>query len=38
MNLARGARGDLVSRRQVLILLGAAAAVRDVEAAEQAIT
>jgi catechol 2,3-dioxygenase-like lactoylglutathione lyase family enzyme len=38
MNFARGARTDLVSRRQALILLGAAAAVRDVEAAEQAIT
>ncbi|HKD30969.1 MAG TPA: VOC family protein [Xanthobacteraceae bacterium] len=38
MNLARGARTNLVSRRQALILLGVAAAVRDVEAAEQAIT
>jgi catechol 2,3-dioxygenase-like lactoylglutathione lyase family enzyme len=38
MNLTRGARTDLVSRRQALILLGAAAAARDVEAAEQAIT
>src|SRR5215831_9693212 len=38
MNLARGARTDLVSRRQALTLLGAAAAVRNVEAAEQAIT
>jgi catechol 2,3-dioxygenase-like lactoylglutathione lyase family enzyme len=38
MNLTPGARTDLVSRRQALILLGAAAAVRDVDAAEQAIT
>jgi catechol 2,3-dioxygenase-like lactoylglutathione lyase family enzyme len=38
MNLARGARVDLVSRRQAIILLGAVAAVRDVDAAEQAIT
>jgi catechol 2,3-dioxygenase-like lactoylglutathione lyase family enzyme len=38
MNLTRGARTDLVSRRQALILLGAAAAARDVNAAEQAIT
>src|SRR5262252_734226 len=38
MNLARGARTDLVSRRQALILLGAAAAVRGADAAEQAIT
>jgi catechol 2,3-dioxygenase-like lactoylglutathione lyase family enzyme len=38
MKLARGARTDLVSRRQALILLGAAAAVGDVDAAEQAIT
>ncbi len=37
MKLARGARTDLVSRRQALILLGAAVAVRDVDAAEQAI-
>src|SRR5262249_59522858 len=37
MNVARGARTDLVSRRQALILLGAAAAVRNVDAAEQAI-
>jgi catechol 2,3-dioxygenase-like lactoylglutathione lyase family enzyme len=35
MNFTRGA---LVSRRQALILLGAAAAVCDVDAAEQAIT
>jgi catechol 2,3-dioxygenase-like lactoylglutathione lyase family enzyme len=38
MNLARGARTGFVSRRQLMILLGAAAAVREVEAAEQAIT
>jgi catechol 2,3-dioxygenase-like lactoylglutathione lyase family enzyme len=38
MNLARGGRTNFVSRRQALILLGAAAAVHDVEAAEQAIT
>ena len=38
MNLARGACTDFVSRRQALILLGAAAAVREVAAAEQAIT
>jgi catechol 2,3-dioxygenase-like lactoylglutathione lyase family enzyme len=37
MNLARGARTGFVSRRQLMILLGAAAAVREVEAAEQAI-
>jgi len=35
---ARGAQIDLVSRRQALILLGAAAAVQGVDAAEQAIT
>jgi catechol 2,3-dioxygenase-like lactoylglutathione lyase family enzyme len=38
MNVARGARTDWVSRRQALILLGAAAAACDVDAAEQAIT
>jgi catechol 2,3-dioxygenase-like lactoylglutathione lyase family enzyme len=38
MNLARGARTDWVSRRQALILLGAAAAACEVDAAEQAIT
>jgi catechol 2,3-dioxygenase-like lactoylglutathione lyase family enzyme len=38
MNLAQSARTDLVSRRQALILLGAAAAVRGADAAEQAIT
>jgi len=37
MNLAQGARTDLVSRRQALILLGAVAAVRYADAAEQAI-
>jgi catechol 2,3-dioxygenase-like lactoylglutathione lyase family enzyme len=38
MKLARGARTDLVSRRHALILLAAAVAVGDVDAAEQAIT
>jgi catechol 2,3-dioxygenase-like lactoylglutathione lyase family enzyme len=37
MDLAQAARKDLVSRRQALILLGAAAAVRSADAAEQAI-
>jgi hypothetical protein len=37
MNLARGARTNSVSRRQAIILLGAVAAVRDVDAAEPAI-
>jgi catechol 2,3-dioxygenase-like lactoylglutathione lyase family enzyme len=38
MNFARGGRTGFVSRRQLMILLGAAAAVREVDAAEQAIT
>jgi catechol 2,3-dioxygenase-like lactoylglutathione lyase family enzyme len=37
MDLARGVRKDLVSRRQALALLGAMAAVRSAGAAEQAI-
>src|SRR5260370_16014041 len=37
MDLAQGARKDLVSRRQALVLLGAAAAVRSADAAQQAI-
>jgi catechol-2,3-dioxygenase len=37
MDLGQGARKDLVSRRQALALLGAAAAVRGAGAAEQAI-
>jgi catechol 2,3-dioxygenase-like lactoylglutathione lyase family enzyme len=37
MNLAQRARKDLISRRQALALLGAVAAVRDADAAEQAI-
>ncbi len=37
MHLAQGARKDLVSRRQTIVLLGAAAAVRSADAAEPAI-
>jgi hypothetical protein len=37
MDLAQGARKGVVSRRQALVLLGAAAAVRGADAAEQAI-
>src|SRR5271165_6991672 len=37
MDLARGVRKDLVSRRQALALLGAMVAVRSAGAAEQAI-
>jgi catechol 2,3-dioxygenase-like lactoylglutathione lyase family enzyme len=37
MDLAQGARKDLVSRRGALVLLGAVAAVRGADAAEQAI-
>jgi catechol 2,3-dioxygenase-like lactoylglutathione lyase family enzyme len=37
MNLAQGARKDLVSRRHALVLLGAVAAVRGADAAEPAI-
>jgi catechol 2,3-dioxygenase-like lactoylglutathione lyase family enzyme len=37
MNLTHGARKDLVSRRQTLMLLGAVAVVRGADAAEQAI-
>ena len=37
MDLAQGARKDLVSRRQALMLLGAVAAVHSADAAEQAI-
>src|SRR5713226_4427576 len=37
MDLAQGARKDLVSRRHALALLGAAAAVRGADAAQQAI-
>jgi len=37
MDLAQGARKDLVSRRHALALLGAAVAVRGADAAQQAI-
>ena len=37
MDLAQGARKDLVSRRQTIVLLGAATAVRSADAAEPAI-
>jgi catechol 2,3-dioxygenase-like lactoylglutathione lyase family enzyme len=37
MDLAQGERKGVVSRRQALVLLGAAAAVRGADAAEQAI-
>src|SRR5258705_5035782 len=37
MHLAQGARKDLVPRRQAIVLLGAAAAVRRADAAEPAI-